>query len=580
MRIEAGAGLLVSFQAPLDALPAKVLENDTHQLLSDLETASKRYDTLQRAFRDCHFALRELRAALGPSSPTFTAPLPANPHTALTAKQHAALRNAVERLHNCTEDERVELEMRVADKQVPARGIATTILQLQPGSASGVKTSSMRGWGISSVGRGMPWRRGDAMRLVPLLQHLHVSHHAPFAERAFAVLPTALRTLTMSHYYGLWTYAEPAVAFMAALVVCISTSSREIARVEASDGDGRHIVLPGCGGVYWCCGKGWGGSTPALDIARQDSLSALSPEVHHFPIKSVSEMVEHEKGDNVACSTMQNEHGDYLKDYGTQRFVPFGTTKAMIQKNSDNGRVFELQNHNTIPQIPCPNSRKAGKSFQMTAGPTTQVSMLDNRQKPTARIRESLQVKYDENTREKVDSGCRIPFEDEDGGGARRTEDTGTDSVDVDVTAGSGTEQRLAAPQIIPIRPFPLNGVVLAVGVDVHRVDGAHVAGARARVRAHGGGAFTWKKDMLMQAKRGKSAEELQRNGRTAACTQLQGRKRSYHWEEKRASPYVVLGGTWKRPRDRAEEVPIHWRYSGLSKRGVQRETLQAVKID
>jgi hypothetical protein len=69
------------------------------------------------------------------------------------------LRNAVERLHNCTEDERVELEMRVADEQVPARGIATTILQLQPGSASGVKTSSMRGWGISSVGRGC---RGEA----------------------------------------------------------------------------------------------------------------------------------------------------------------------------------------------------------------------------------------------------------------------------------------------------------------------------------------------------------------------------------------------------------------------------------
>ncbi|KAJ7216759.1 hypothetical protein C8J57DRAFT_1483047 [Mycena rebaudengoi] len=402
-------------QMPLDALPAKALENDTHQLLSDLETASKHYDTLQRAFRDCHFALRELHAALGPSSPTFTAPLPANLHTVLTAKQHAVLRNAVERLHNCTEDERVELEMRVADEQVPARGIATTILQLQPGSASGDKTSSMRGWGISSVGCGC---RGEAATQcgyvlshvssgyaqlpsqVPLLQHLHVSHHVPFTERAFAVLPTVLRTLTMSHYYGLWTYAEPAVAFMAALVVCISTSSREITRVEASDGDGRHIVLPGCGGVFWCCGKGWGGSTPALDIARRDSLSALSPEVHHFPIKSVSEMVEHEKGDNVARSTTQNEHGDYLKDYGqpsrwppcsfhkrvalnlkgrggedeeeqsahggrkegvsqcdrsqtlslyglgTQRFVPFGATKAMIQKetglcgaNSDNGRV-------------------------------------------------------------------------------------------------------------------------------------------------------------------------------------------------------------------------------------------------
>ncbi|KAJ7203471.1 hypothetical protein C8J57DRAFT_1408033 [Mycena rebaudengoi] len=86
-------------------------------------------------------------------APPLTEPPPApQPHTVLTAKQHA-------RLHNCTEDERIELEMWVADEQVPARGIAMTILQLQPGSASGVKTSSMRGWGISSVGRGC---RGEA----------------------------------------------------------------------------------------------------------------------------------------------------------------------------------------------------------------------------------------------------------------------------------------------------------------------------------------------------------------------------------------------------------------------------------
>ncbi|KAJ7242338.1 hypothetical protein C8J57DRAFT_1084508, partial [Mycena rebaudengoi] len=117
----------VPAHTPLDASPAppaKVPENDdAHPLLADLETASKRYDALQRAFRDCHLALQELRTALGPSSPTSAAP----------AKE---LHAAVERLHDYTEDARVELEIRVADEQVLARGFAT-ILQLQPGSPPG-----------------------------------------------------------------------------------------------------------------------------------------------------------------------------------------------------------------------------------------------------------------------------------------------------------------------------------------------------------------------------------------------------------------------------------------------------------
>ncbi|KAJ7254806.1 hypothetical protein C8J57DRAFT_1076028, partial [Mycena rebaudengoi] len=117
----------VPVHTPLDASPAppaKVPENDdAHPLLADLETASKRYDALQRAFRDCHLALQELRTALGPSSPTPAAP----------AKE---LHAAVERLHDYTEDARVELEIRVADEQVLARGFAT-ILQLQPGSPPG-----------------------------------------------------------------------------------------------------------------------------------------------------------------------------------------------------------------------------------------------------------------------------------------------------------------------------------------------------------------------------------------------------------------------------------------------------------
>ncbi|KAJ6547715.1 hypothetical protein B0H10DRAFT_2243417 [Mycena sp. CBHHK59/15] len=98
--------------APVDPPRAEPL---THPLLADLETASKRYDALQRAFRDCHLALQELRAALAPPSAQLGA-------------QQDVLRSAVERLHDYTEDARVELEIRVADERVLARGWETLVL--------------------------------------------------------------------------------------------------------------------------------------------------------------------------------------------------------------------------------------------------------------------------------------------------------------------------------------------------------------------------------------------------------------------------------------------------------------------
>ncbi|KAJ7288833.1 hypothetical protein C8J57DRAFT_1281382 [Mycena rebaudengoi] len=160
MRIEAGAGLLVSFQ---------VCGQNTLLRRHPLTPCPPRRWRTTRT--NCSPTSRPpANATIRCSTPSGATPRKRAPpltepprapqlHTALTAKQHAVLRNAVERLHNCTKDEHVELEMRVTDEQVPARGIATTILQLQPGSASGVKTSSMQGWGISSVGRGC---RGEA----------------------------------------------------------------------------------------------------------------------------------------------------------------------------------------------------------------------------------------------------------------------------------------------------------------------------------------------------------------------------------------------------------------------------------
>ncbi|KAF7357793.1 BZ3500-MvSof-1268-A1-R1-Chr3-1g06135 protein [Mycena venus] len=74
------------------------------------------------------------------------------------------------------------------------------------------------------------------LRDLPALEHLHLSHHAPFAAGAFAMLPSSLRSLTASAYYGLWTPEPAKNGFVAALAGCIGISTKEIARAEGSGG--------------------------------------------------------------------------------------------------------------------------------------------------------------------------------------------------------------------------------------------------------------------------------------------------------------------------------------------------------
>ncbi|CAL1705378.1 unnamed protein product [Somion occarium] len=72
-------------------------------LLEALAEVKHRYDDLQRAFRDCHIALRDLKndiAELPPSAETVV-----------------ILQTAVERLDDYNEDARVELEIRVSDEE-------------------------------------------------------------------------------------------------------------------------------------------------------------------------------------------------------------------------------------------------------------------------------------------------------------------------------------------------------------------------------------------------------------------------------------------------------------------------------
>ncbi|KAI0636522.1 hypothetical protein C8Q77DRAFT_1049756 [Trametes polyzona] len=82
-------------------------------LLASLAQVKHRYDAVQRGFRDCHLALKELKKSL--------AELP-SPATASAMDLHTLLRKAVERLEDFNEDARVELEIRIADEERIASG--------------------------------------------------------------------------------------------------------------------------------------------------------------------------------------------------------------------------------------------------------------------------------------------------------------------------------------------------------------------------------------------------------------------------------------------------------------------------
>ncbi|KAI0689426.1 hypothetical protein BC835DRAFT_1418520 [Cytidiella melzeri] len=97
-----------------------VVSASAHPLIADLELAKERYDSFQRAFRDCNLSLKELKKD--------TAELPSLLETS------AILKAAVERLNDYNEDTRVELEIRVADEERMISGYET--LLAVPGAMS------------------------------------------------------------------------------------------------------------------------------------------------------------------------------------------------------------------------------------------------------------------------------------------------------------------------------------------------------------------------------------------------------------------------------------------------------------
>ncbi|KAG6332562.1 hypothetical protein ID866_6528 [Astraeus odoratus] len=88
-------------------------------LLHSLTQAKHRYDTLQRAFRDSSLALKNLKSNLESPSPSALHPTTSCPEPHLLA--------ALMRIEDYTEDARVELEIRIADEELTARGFETVL---------------------------------------------------------------------------------------------------------------------------------------------------------------------------------------------------------------------------------------------------------------------------------------------------------------------------------------------------------------------------------------------------------------------------------------------------------------------
>ena len=81
--------------------------------LDELTRVSHRYEQLQRAFRDCHSALSQLKMTVV-SDPS-------------THPDKSVLKNVVHRLDDFCEDVRVELEIRMADEERITRGFETIL---------------------------------------------------------------------------------------------------------------------------------------------------------------------------------------------------------------------------------------------------------------------------------------------------------------------------------------------------------------------------------------------------------------------------------------------------------------------
>lgn len=119
-------GIPTHVPPPLDILQTlgitEPLQTPQHPLLAELRAVARRYDDIQKSFKDCHLALQDLKKNIGDATPAGTQGL---------------FSMALERLSDFTEDARVELEIRIADEALLARGFET-LLAIPAAMAGGI----------------------------------------------------------------------------------------------------------------------------------------------------------------------------------------------------------------------------------------------------------------------------------------------------------------------------------------------------------------------------------------------------------------------------------------------------------
>lgn len=114
LQLDATDGSALSPLPLTPASPARpATETQEASLLVSLAKIKNRYDDVQRGFRDCHLALKELKKSLSE--------VPVQSSGASSDLQ-TLLRKAVDRLGDFNEDARVELEIRIADEERIASG--------------------------------------------------------------------------------------------------------------------------------------------------------------------------------------------------------------------------------------------------------------------------------------------------------------------------------------------------------------------------------------------------------------------------------------------------------------------------
>ena len=177
-------------QPPVQAEKEELQIPIPHPLLAELAKIGHRYDDFQRSFRDCHLALEGLKTSLGFSSSTTSS----NSQSSIYTNRQTGgkppeliltpivpidiLHAAVSRLDDYTEDVRVEVEIRISDEEVLAKGYE--VLLCVPGAlySSFAPAPSLLSQSYPDDGEDQTFAPNDSSSIPPTQSELEIQVEA------------------------------------------------------------------------------------------------------------------------------------------------------------------------------------------------------------------------------------------------------------------------------------------------------------------------------------------------------------------------------------------------------------------